>query len=249
MGSTYYTQVVPVPGFVGTAAASASTAGTKGADGKEKIIEAQDLENFADEHTDRANTRLPYASTLLQTDQQMGYWSQTVPIPGFVGTATASASTAGSAGEEGKAAIIDAQDSEEFLDGRTDLASARLPYASTLLQTDAELNSGYWSQPVPVPGFVGTAAGSAGTAGSAGEDGKASIIDAQESEDFLDGRTDLASTRLPYASTLIQLNDPNEDRFLALQNSDEIFDDGTPQTIEYGSKIPIDYHFIGLNEK
>jgi hypothetical protein len=67
MGSTYYTQVVPVPGFVATAAASASTAGTKGAEGKEKIIEAQDLENFADEHTNRANTRLPYASTLIQT--------------------------------------------------------------------------------------------------------------------------------------------------------------------------------------
>ena len=108
MGSTYFTQVVPVPGFVATAAASASTAGTRGAEGKEKIIEAQDLENFADGQTGKANTRLPYASTLLQTGEQMGYWSQTVPVPGFVGTATASAGTAGSQGEEGKLAIIDA---------------------------------------------------------------------------------------------------------------------------------------------
>lgn len=65
------------------------------------------------------------------------------------------------------------------------------------------MNAGYWSQPVPIPGFVGTAAGSAGTAGSAGEEGKASIIDAQESEEFLDGRTEMANTRLPYASTLL----------------------------------------------
>lgn len=112
LGSTYFTQVVPVPGFVATAANSTSTAGTKGAEGKEKIIEAQDLENFADGQTQKANTRLPYASTLLQTDEQLGYWSQTVPIPGFVATATASKDTKGSAGEEGKLAIIDAQESE-----------------------------------------------------------------------------------------------------------------------------------------
>ena len=133
----------------------------------------------------------------------MGYWSQVVPVPGFVGTAAGSAGAAGTAGADGKASIIDAQDSEDFLDGRTDKANTRLPYASTLLQTESELNSGYWSQPVPIPGFVGTAAASAGTAGSAGEEGKAAIIDAQDSEEFLDNRTDKANTRLPYASTLL----------------------------------------------
>jgi len=40
---------------------------------------------------------------------------------------------------------------------------------------------------------------------------------------------------------------PDEARFL--QQSDEIIDDGTPQTIEYGNKIPMDFHFIGLNDK
>lgn len=164
MGNTYYTQVVPVPGFVGTAAASASTAGTKGADGKEKIIEAQDLENFADGQTAKANTRLPYASTLLQTEEQNGYYSQTVPAPGFIATAAATASNVNLKGEDGKLAIIDAQESEDFLDGRTDTSNARLPYASTLIQTDAELNAGYWSQAVPIPGFVGTAAASQSTA-------------------------------------------------------------------------------------
>ena len=107
-----------------------------------------------------------------------GYWSQTVPIPGFVGTAITSAATAGSAGDDGKLAIIDAQESEEFLDGRTDTSNIRLPYASTLIQTDAELNAGYWSQAVPIPGFVGTAAATASNVNLKGEDGKAAIIDA-----------------------------------------------------------------------
>jgi hypothetical protein len=139
LGNTYYTQVVPVPGFVAKAAASTSEAGKKGAEGKEKIIEAQELEDFADGQTNMANTRLPYASTLVQTDIGNGYYSQEVPIPGFVATATATAGNVDKKGAEGKEAIIDAQESEDFLDGRTELANTRLPYASTLLQT------GYWS--------------------------------------------------------------------------------------------------------
>merc|ERR1719460_3153357 len=198
-------QLPPIPTFVATATATAGNVNLKGAEGKEAIIDAQESEEFLDTRTDLANTRVPYASTLLQTDSELntGYWSQPVPIPGFVATAASSASTAGAQGEEGKEAIIDAQESEEFLDGRTDKANTRLPYASTLLQTDSELNSGYWSQPVPIPGFVGVAAASASTVGTAGEEGKLSIIDAQESEEFLDGRTEMASTRLPYASTLL----------------------------------------------
>jgi hypothetical protein len=46
--------------------------------------------------------------------------------------------------------------------------------------------------------------------------------------------------------------DPNEARFL--QQSDEINDDGTPQTVEYLSqaattRVPLDFHFIGLSQK
>ena len=115
------------------------------------------------------------------------------------------------------------------------------------------MKTGYWSQTVPIPGFVGTATASASTAGTQGDEGKEAIIDAQESEDFLDGRTDTSNARLPYASTLLQLNmDPNEARFL--QQSDEINDDGTPQTVEYLSqaattRVPLDFHFIGLSQK
>jgi hypothetical protein len=108
LGNTYYTQVVPVPGFVANAAASTSEAGKKGADGKEKIKEAQELEDFADGQTNMANTRLPYASTLIQTEAGSGYWSQPVPVPGFVATATATAANVDKKGAEGKLAIIDA---------------------------------------------------------------------------------------------------------------------------------------------
>ena len=113
------------------------------------------------------------------------------------------------------------------------------------------MKTGYWSQVVPIPGFVGTATASMGTAGTQGDEGKEAIIDAQESEDFLDGRTDTSNARLPYASTLLQLNrDPNEARFL--QQND--IDDGTPQTVEYLSqapttRVPLDFHFIGLSQK
>jgi len=55
-----------------------------------------------------ANTRLPYASTLLQTEANNGYWSQEVPIPGFVATATATAANVNLKGAEAKEAVIDA---------------------------------------------------------------------------------------------------------------------------------------------
>ena len=68
--SEYYHQPVPFPGFIHAAAATNNTAnfGLNGAEGKEKIVEAQDLEEFADAHTNMANTRLPYASSLVQTE-------------------------------------------------------------------------------------------------------------------------------------------------------------------------------------
>jgi hypothetical protein len=63
------------------------------------------------------------------------------------------------------------------------------------------MDSEYYSQKVPEPGFIATAAESKGE-GKSGTDGKEAIIDAQDSEEFLDGRTETANTRLPYASTL-----------------------------------------------
>ena len=74
------------------------------------------------------------------------------------------------------------------------------PYYNSMIQTDAE----YYAQKVPEPGFIATAkASEASDVGKQGKEGKESIIDAQESEEFLDGRTELANTRLPYASTLL----------------------------------------------
>ena len=44
----------PVPGFVGTAAATAGNVDKKGADGKASIIDAEESEKFADEATEKA---------------------------------------------------------------------------------------------------------------------------------------------------------------------------------------------------
>lgn len=84
-----------------------------------------------------------------------------------------------------------------------------------------------WAAPTPpVPGFVSTASASAATVNSQGADGKEAIIDAQDSEQFLDERTDKAQTRLPYSSTLLQMDyDSPESRFLQ-SNIDEFEDDG-----------------------
>jgi hypothetical protein len=54
----------PPPGFIATAAATKGNLGLKGQDGKEAIIDAQDSENWAEGAVEKAQTRLPYASTL-----------------------------------------------------------------------------------------------------------------------------------------------------------------------------------------
>ena len=210
--------VPPVPGFVATAAATASNTNKKGADGKEAIIDAQDSEKFADEATEKAQTRLPYASTLLQMQDPVAWQGAGVkfppvpPVPGFVATAAGTAGNVNKKGADGKEAIIDAQDSEKFADEATEKAQTRLPYASTLIQLEDPVSwqgKGVAFPPVPpVPGFVATAAATASNTNKKGADGKEAIIDAQDSEKFADEATEKAQTRLPYASTLLQLEDP-----------------------------------------
>ena len=85
----------------------------------------------------------------------------------------------------------------------------------------------------PVPGFVATAVGTAGNLDKKGADGKASIIDAQESEQFLDDRTDKANTRLPYNSTLIQLGDDDVTKMESLEERD----------------VPLDFKFVKMEWK
>lgn len=82
----------------------------------------------------------------------------------------------------------------------------------------------------PPPGFIATAAATAPNTDKKGADGKASVIDAQESEQFLDDRTDKANTRLPYASTLIQLGDDDITKMESLEERD----------------VPLDFHFVHI---
>lgn len=230
----------PTPGFVGVAAATAGNVNKKGADGKEAIIDAQESEKFADEATEKANTRLPYASTLLQVEDPVAWQGAGVkfppvpPAPGFIATAVGTAGNVNKKGADGKEAIIDAQDSEKFADEATDKANTRLPYASTLLQLEdpvAWQGAGVKFPPVPpVPGFVATAAATAPNTDKKGADGKEAIIDAQDSEQFADDATNKANTRLPYASTLLQLRDDDPSKMESIEESN----------------VPLNFHFIHI---
>lgn len=85
----------------------------------------------------------------------------------------------------------------------------------------------------PIPGFVGTAAATAGNLDMKGADGKESIIDAQESEQFLDDRTEMANTRLPYASTLLQMRDDDPSKIEGIENYN----------------VPIDFRFVHISNE
>jgi ribosomal protein L16/L10AE len=235
--------VPPTPGFVNVAAATASNVNKKGADGKEAIIDAQDSEKFADEATEKAQTRLPYASTLVQLEDPVSWQGPGIafppvpPTPGFVAVAAATAANVNKKGADGKEAIIDAQDSEQFADDATEKAQTRLPYASTLVQLDDPVSwqgPGVKFPPVPpTPGFVNVAAATASNVNKKGADGKEAIIDAQDSEKFADEATDKAQTRLPYASTLLQMRD----------------DDPTKMETIEESNVPLDFHFVHISNE
>ena len=106
------------------------------------------------------------------------------------------------------------QESEDEFDPWTEIAEKLTEQEN--IQLDSELNLGSLLSEDPkepkfnftVPGFVNTAAKSLKVAGSAGSDGKEAIIDANDSEQFLDERTERAQTRPPYNSTLLQLDGP-----------------------------------------
>ena len=121
-------QLPPTPGFVKTAADSVSTKGTAGADGKYHIKDAQTQVDYLDERTEVAHNRYPYKSTLMELNDPVSWQGAGVafppvpPVPGFVGTAAATATNLDKKGADGKAAIIDAQESEKFADEATDKA-------------------------------------------------------------------------------------------------------------------------------
>jgi hypothetical protein len=95
---------------------------------------AQDFVDWEDNQTDMANTRLPYASTLLQVDPGTGYPNTLAitagPNMGYPGLPSQSNLTAAPENEW----QTWAQDFVDWEDNQTDMANTRLPYASTLLQ-------------------------------------------------------------------------------------------------------------------
>lgn len=121
-------QAPPIPGFVKTAADSVSTKGTAGADGKYHIKDAQTQVDYLDERTEIAHNRYPYKSTLIELNDPVSWQGAGVkfppvpPVPGFVATAAATSTNLDKKGADGKAAIIDAQESEKFADEATEKA-------------------------------------------------------------------------------------------------------------------------------
>ena len=121
-------------------------------------------------------------------------------------------------GAEGKAAIIEANELEGWGDEAVDSANQRIPYHSSLLMTHG-------------------AGDIVGETGPYGAQGKAAIIEANELEAWGDEAVGSANTRIPYHSTLVQLNDLDDDS-----------DDGEPEKIELeaANAIPRDYKLVAV---
>ena len=86
-----------IPGYIETMKKSTSLKGTMGDDGKYHIKDAQEQVDYLDERTTVANDRPPYKSTLGVSIE-----------PGFIANAKASKGSAGTKGQDGKDAIVDA---------------------------------------------------------------------------------------------------------------------------------------------
>jgi hypothetical protein len=158
-----------------------------GVDGSHAIIEANELEVFGNNHTLMANTRLPYNSTFLQYTESP--YNESDPLNGNSTNSTRY-------GVDGSAAIIEANELEVFGNNKTLVANTRLPYNSTLLQFT---NSPY-NETDPINNMTN------GTSPRYGVDGSAAMVEANELEVFGNNKTLVANTRLPYNSTLLQLN-------------------------------------------
>lgn len=223
------------------------TKDVKGAEGKSAIIEANELEAWGDEAVDSANKRIPYHSTLLQT-RGAG------DIVGEKGVY----------GAQGKAAIVEANELEAWGDEAVDSANGRIPYHSTLLQQKVEEAKAYgaegkaaiieanelegWgdeavdsaNQRIPYHSTLLMTHGAGdivGEKGVYGVQGKAAIVEANELEAWGDEAVTSANTRIPYHSTLVQLNDLDDDS-----------DDGEPEKIELeaANAIPRDYKLVAV---
>ena len=91
---------------------------------------AQDLEDYGIKQEDAANTRLPYASTLVQTE---------IPTGAMHPTQTKTPPVLGEYDVRGEKEHQQwAQDLEDYGIQQETVANTRLPYASTFVQTEAK---------------------------------------------------------------------------------------------------------------
>jgi len=103
-----------------------------------------------------ANTRLPYASTLAQTDSELVQLEEPVPAgAGYPNGLALPGPNYGYPGMPTQSQIFAdpenewqdwAQDLVDWEDNQTMMANTRIPYASAFLQTDSQLNYDFKSQ-------------------------------------------------------------------------------------------------------
>ena len=148
----------------------------------------QNINNWGDHQVEVANTRIPYQST-AQLESPFG-----------LGGAGGPANPSPQPFVRGEKQWMDnAQNIEDWGIHQMEVANTRIPYASTLTQLDSEgpfgnagTNGMGPTYPSPQP-FV------------RGE--KQWMDNAQNIEDWGIHQMEVANTRIPYASTLIQLKD------------------------------------------
>lgn len=118
---------------------------------------AQEHVDWLDNQVDRANTRLPYASTFVQTGEPVAAGSgypntladdQGAKLVGKPGLPSQSTITAAPEKEWQQWA----QDFVDWEDGQTDAANARLPYASTLVQLQNDKAGAGYPNTLAMPG-------------------------------------------------------------------------------------------------
>lgn len=188
-----------------------------------------------------ANTRIPYASTLTQTEETGPYGNAdpvgkgpTLPSPQpFI------------RGE--KQWIPNAQNIEDWGIQQMTVANTRIPYASTLLQTETE-------GPAPY-GIIGEAGHLGGPAAPSpqpfirGE--KQWMSNAQNIEDWGIQQMTVANTRIPYASTLVQTSDKKDDDEPDMSILYEKEDKNMgPEKIGYQlGQIPLDTHLVQMKSR
>ena len=151
-----------------------------------------------------ANTRIPYASTFVQTEAQGPALYGIASDPSGPGPAYPSPQPF-TRGE--KQWMTNAQSINDWGDQQMTVANTRIPYASTFVQTEAEGPAPYGiamdgadpgpAYPSPQPFIRGE---------------KQWMTNAQSINDWGDQQMTVANTRIPYASTFVQTGSKDFDQ-------------------------------------